>query len=242
MGKSAAASSRVYVDEFAISGDIQSWDMGLDQETPVVTGLSDAGPRRLVGNYDCKLSHNGLLEATDNLSDEQLFLLLQDGADHYWGVVPEGSGAENSVAYEFIGHVEGEPRSAQVGNAIMLNVSAVGNNGLSRGLVLASLTSTGAGNRTGRNMGATTSGQIFRVVFRVLSFSGTSITMKIQESSDDGGGDAYADVSGLTSGAISAPDIVVVTTTAATEAYKRVNIAGTHSSALVLVTAGLVEV
>jgi hypothetical protein len=81
---------------------------------------------------------------------------------------------------------------------------------------------------------------VFRVIFRLLSFTGTSITMKLQGSSDDGAGDAYADIAGLTSGALTAPGVVVVTTTATLEAWKRVVCSGTFSAASVVVTAGVV--
>lgn len=239
MGKAAASTFRVYLDQYALSGYLNSSQFTLDQETPVVTTFSDAGPRRLVGNYDHSHEDNGFFDGVDNAVDEILHALVGDSADHYLGKCPDGD-SENDIAYEAIVRLIGKPLSAAEAGAVLLNFSAAGAGGFSRGLVLGSKTSTGAENLTGRNMGATTAGQIFQAVFRLITFSGTNITMKLQESQNDGG-DPYADITGLTSGALTAAGIVRVTTAAATEAWKRVNIAGTFSSALILVTAGLVD-
>lgn len=56
-------------------------------------------------------------------------------------------------------------------------------------------TDTGATNGTGVDHGAASTYGL-SAYLHVLSFTGTDVTMKIQESSDDGGADAYADVVG----------------------------------------------
>lgn len=237
MSKVPAASSRIYFDEFAFSSYLTSYEQMIRQELAKVDTFADAGPRRIVGNHDYDLSHLGLFEPTDDEFDEQAFAAINDSDDHYFTHLPEGS-AENTVAYDFAARLEGQPRLASAGGAVLLNMQSKGSLGASRGLVLGSVTTTGAENRTGRNMGATSANTIFRVVFRVLTFSGTNITLKLQESQNDGSPDTYGDISGLTSGALTAKGVVAAQTTSATEAWKRLNIAGTFSSALILVTAG----
>ena len=106
--------------------------------------------------------------------------------------------------------------------------------------VLGNSTETGAGQSTGRNQGVTTSPEEYQVVFHLLAFTGTDITIKVQESQNDGGGDAYADISGLTSGALTGIGVVRVSVTASTEAWKRLDFSGTFSSATILVTGGTV--
>ena len=240
MAKTAANVLRVYLDEFAISGYTNNSQMTVDQETLVTTCFEDAGPRRLVGNYDVMHDDAGFFEGGAGLFDVQLDGLIDDN-DHYLTKLPNGS-AENSVAYDSVVRLTGKPMSAQAAGAILLKVASAGANGLVRGLVLGSATVSGAGDRTGRNQGATTLGQIYAVQFRVITFSGTNIVLKIQESSDDASADAYADISGLTSGTLTAAGVVRATTTAATEAWKRVNIStpGGFTSAVILVTAGVV--
>lgn len=235
----SGVNTRVYFDQYDLSGSLNASDQSVDQEGLVVTSFSDTGPRRITGGYDVDHSDMGFLEAADEGYDEKIFAAIGDGSDHYLTKL-FGANAENSVSYDHVVRLTGQPRSAKLGSAILLNFSSKNSNGAARGLVLANVTTTGAENRTGRNMGATVSGQIFAVVFRVITFSGTNITLTVQESTDDGV-DPYAAISGLTSGALTAAGVVRATTTAATEAWKRATVAGTFTSAVILVTAGIVQ-
>lgn len=242
MAKSPAHSSFVYADEFNLSGYLNAFELGVDQENIDVTTFADAGPRRLVGNYQHKGSVSGFFDGVDNAFDEQVYVDLNTDEDHYLLKGP-GAIAEGGIGYEQIIRLAGQPRSGQNGGAVLLNFSDEGSGGIARSTVLRSAAITTTGNGTGRNMGASTSGQVFQVVFRVISVSGSgTIAMKIQESQNDGGADAYADVSGLTSGSLTAVGVVRVTTTAATEAWKRVVIStfSGFTSVTVLVTAGIV--
>lgn len=68
---------------------------------------------------------------------------------------------------------------------------------------------------------------------QLLSFTGTSITIKVQSSTDDGGGDAFADITAATTGALTTPAGVRVATAvnASVERYLRVVTTGTFSAA-----------
>ena len=239
MAKYAANAFRNFLDLYAISGYINSTEQTINQETPVTTCFSDAGPRRVPGNYDVQHVDNGFFDGVALAWDDILAALVAND-DHYLGKCPEGS-AENAVAYESIVALTGKPLSAQIAGATLLHLQSAGRGGLFRGLVLGSVTSTGAETRTGRNMGVTTAPAEFAVVFRLLTFTGTNITITVEGSSDDAAGDPYALITGLTSGALTAAGVVRVSTVATTEAWKRVRVAGTFTSALVLVTAGTVR-
>jgi hypothetical protein len=238
MAKVSNRLTRIYLDEFNFASDLNSFNQNVTQETIPVTCFSDDGPRRVVGNYEIKAALAGFFNNTDDGIDEQVWSRINDGSDHYLCILP-GAYAAGSVAYEHVVSAEGQQRSGQNGGAVLLSFDAVGRNATYRGLVLANKTTTGGENIAGVNLGATTLGQTLAVTFRVVTFSGTNITLKVQESSDDGGGDAYADITGLTSGALTTATCVRVSTTAATEAYKRVVVSGTFSSAVILVTAGV---
>lgn len=240
MAKSANVNTRVYLDEFNLSGDLNSFNQDVTQETPVVTSFSDTGPRRLVANYDAMIGFLGFGQFADNGMDEQLHLLLADDAAHYIAILP-GANAIGSIAYEHVAQFTNMPRSGAIGGAVLHNFDASGRAGMYRGLVLGNKTSTGAESLAGQNMGTTAATQTFAVTFRLMSFTGTSITMVIQESSDDAVGDPYASIAGLTSGALSAAGVVRVTTNAVTEAWKRLQTTGTYSSAVILVTAGVLS-
>lgn len=230
--------TRIYLDEFSLSGELNSTEQNLEQELAKTEAFSNDGPRRIVGNYNVRHSELGLFEPTEDASDEQIFALLGDGADHYLTKL-FGANAEGNVAFDSVVRITGQPRSAQGGGAVLLNFDSEGSEGLVRGVVLGNVTSSGAENRTGRNQGATSAPTVYAVTFRVIAFTGTDITLALEESSDDGGGDAYAAISGL-SNTFTAAGVARKTTAAATEAYKRLAITGTFSSAELLVTAGVV--
>lgn len=238
MAKLAAKSVRAWIDEIDISGYINAATLDLTQEVPEVTCFSDDGPRRVTGNYDHKSSHNGFFDSADDSFDEQVFANFNTEEDHYL-VQLFGGQAEGSIGGKLqLIRLSGQPRSAKVGDAQMLNIEAAGSGGLAQVTVLANAALSGTGTRTGRNMGITTTPRLFVASFHLFAFNGTNITMKVQESSDDAGGDPYADIAGLTSGALVAPGQVYASTTATTEAWKRIIVSGTFTTATIGVVAG----
>ena len=239
MAKGPAKSVAVYFDEFALSGYLNATDQTITPETPVTTCLSDAGPRRLVGNYDVGHSDQGLMDTTDDSYDEQLFTAMGEAGDHYLTKMWAGS-AEGALAYDSIVKISGSPRSAAVGGAVVLNFDSAGAGGIVRGVALRSAVVTDAGNGTGQNTGATAALVEYAVIFRVLVFDGTNITLTVEQSTDDGDVDAYELITGLTSGELTDIGVVRASTVAATEAYKRAVVAGTFTSATILITAGAV--
>jgi len=73
---------------------------------------------------------------------------------------------------------------------------------------------------------------------QVFSFSGTSVTATIQESSNNGAGDAFAAVTGGAFTAVSAAPAtqrIATATNLAVERYLRVALTGTYSSAVLAI-------
>lgn len=237
MAKVAVKSTRVYLDEFDLSGSLTAWDMSVEQELPDVTAISDAGPRRLTGNYDEQDSLLGLFEPEAGAIDDILHALI-DADDHY--LLKALGTTEGDPVYEAIVRLMRKPLSGKVGGAVLLNLEAQGTGGSYRGVILRTAAVSGAGNGTGQNLGATTTGQELRVTYRVVAFNGTDITLTIEESQNDGSPDTYAAISGLTQ-QFTAVGVAVDSTTAATEAWKRVAITGTFTTATILVTIGTVQ-
>lgn len=95
-------------------------------------------------------------------------------------------------------------------------------------------TDSTATNGTPYDYGATVGTTNFglQMYVHLYAFTGTSVTIKIQSSSDNGA-DAYADVTGATTGALSAVGAVRVATAGnvAVERYLRVATTGTFSNA-----------
>lgn len=240
MAKVPSHPTRIWLDQYALSGYLTASELKVEQETFKVECFSDTGPRRLVGNYDHMGSHTGLFDAADDALDPVLWAHLAADTDHYLAQA-FGSAAENAVVYERVVRLKAQPRKAATGAALLLNFEEEGSGPLVRGRILRSASVTGTGNGTGRNLGATSSGALTVVTYRVLAVSGTgSITLQCQESSDDGAGDAYASVAALASGALTTVGVTRKTTTGATEAWKRISVSAFSgfTSVTILATVG----
>lgn len=239
MAKVAARGTRTWLDEIALAGELTAIDLtAAEQEVISVETFSSTGKPKVVGNHDHMISYQGLFDYADDGFDEQAFVNFMTDEDHY-ALTAFGAAAETDVAYEQIIRLKSQPRSAKQGAAFLLNIEAEGAGPIVRGKILRSATVTGTGNGTGQNLGATTSGQLFVVAYRVLAIAGGAITLQTHESSDNGAGDAYASIAALASGSLAAVGITRKTTTAATEAWKRITVSAmTASSATILVFAG----
>lgn len=241
MAKAAGSAVKIYLDQYDFSGVLNASSQAVEQDTPVVTAFSDAGPRRVVGNHDVMHEDSGLFEPVDDGYDEQIHAMLEQNTDRYLGKFWQGIGTEGNIAYESIIRMAGRPIVAGREAAILAHFRGAGAGQLSRGVVLRSGTITGNGNGTGQNLGATSANTVFQAIIRVVSVSAfTTATIAIQESQNDGGADPYATIAGM-SQVVTAASVWRLTTTAATEAWKRVNIASwTGTSIVLLVTAGTV--
>lgn len=241
MAKVGNTATRVWLSQFDLSGFLGATDLKINQQNIPVTTFSDTGPRRLVGTYDHTHEHTGFFDGvTITGIDAIIHALVASDADKYLAQM-FGANVEGSIVYESIIALSGKPLSGQFGGAVLLNQSMVGRGGLYRGQVLRNATVTGTGNGTGRNLGISTSPAVFAAVFRVFSGTFTSISMQIQQSSDDGAGDAYANIAGLDSGTMLNANVVFTSTTATTEAWKRVAISAfVGTNCVIGVTAGIV--
>ncbi len=100
---------------------------------------------------------------------------------------------------------------------------------------------TGVGTGTGHNLGVTAAGQMVVVTARVISGTFTNLALDIQQSSDDGSTDPYANVNGLAF-TFSEPGVSRKTISAATEAWKCVRVSAfAGTSAQLLVTIGVLQ-
>jgi hypothetical protein len=242
IGKIRSTNTRFFVDQYDLSGDLNTGSQGITQPEIDTTCFSDAGPRSLVDYYQTKDDWNGFFARSVGVEviDKILNDLVGDEEDHYLLKLFAGN-SENAVAYEMIERLNANPISGRVGGAVMLSSSFGGSGPCYRGAVLRSATVAGTGDGTGRNLGATLVTDEFAVTFRVVGGTFTSIGLKVQESSDDGVGDPYADIAGLAH-TFTAPGVFRVTTNAATESWKRVSVSAlVGTNALILVTAGIVK-
>lgn len=225
MGRLAGATSRVYVDEFDFSGRTNAVEFGIDVNTPEDTTFADAAQSFLEGKYGSTLTLNGFFDPEAANYDAEMFGDIADGNEHCVGVYPGSAAPYSAKGYELIAKVKGQARPIEVAGAVLLNVNWTASGAVVRSTVLCNgaVTGTGAVANSAQNIGATGAGTVVVGILRVLAVSGTgSITVKIEQSSDNGSGDPYAEL--IAFAAKTAVGFERKTVATATEAWKRVNV------------------
>ena len=249
MAKRHCIHSRVYIDDFNLSTVANKTNRAISVDTADVTNMSSGGSKEyLEGPYDLTSGVTAFADLADENWDEVAFSKVTTAGDDHYVLQLVGLGATIpaplDIAWEDIVRWTAQPRSFDIGGAIMLDGSWQGTGGTARGIVLntAALTATGAG--TGQNHGATTSPTTVVVTYRVLAAAGTgSIAIALEQFTSDTPA-SYAAVAALASGTITitggVADLPVVrkTDTASSQAWKRINVTtfATITSCTVLVT------
>jgi hypothetical protein len=260
-----AKNTKVYYDCYRVSPWASSTGLTFAADAVEYTPLEDGFKLFTQGKASANGSTiNGFMDVgpvIDSGFDAIEFADLNDGK-HYILRAPQGTGI-GGVAYETVEASTGTSRAMDIANVAMLNWSGQPTEEFWRGMVITAgeqaFTATGEG--TGVEVGATTAtlpAQRMEVVIRVVSVTGAgSIGFQIQESSDDGVGDAYADITlsaetptqGLVTYAANTATFtgvgtIKLYTTAATEAWKRLQVSAfaTFTSVSVIVTCGIADV
>ena len=248
MGKIAANKTWVFMDQYSIASSLSSVELNTTVETPVVTGLSDSGPRRVEGNYDTDHSFNGFFDGAQYAFDEQVYSWLLDNvafpSGHKLGVIfgtaltPQGY-----PAYEYRSRLSGAPWSAANGAATLLNFSGAGDDAILRGKCICHdplVTAPVA--ETGYNLGVTGATDYFGVVMRALYGSvwgGGTCTVTVLQSDDDAVGDPYTAIDGAFHWHFSADGRVTLIYKGVTKAWKQISVSGqTATNTILQVTAG----
>jgi len=200
MAKGTGLGDNCYVGGYDISGDVGELSrIGGGPALLPVTGIDKSAFERLGGKRD------GGLAFSSFFNDEALFehvalspLPTADVLVSYYRGTTLGNRAASCIAKQ----VNYDPDRGDDG-ALVFSVEALANSfGLEWGTMLTAgtKTDTGAANGTGvdgdlsGSSGSTSFG--LQAYLHVMSFTGTDATIKLQESSDDASGDAYADVTG----------------------------------------------
>ena len=232
--------SVVFFDAFRLSQIISKAKMDLKVGSANVTALEDAADAYLQGKLGGTVSATGFLGGVADGWDALANTSLTDSS-HVLTLAPTGITA-SSPAWLLYGFTVGTPQSYDVNDAVMLDWAGQLTGPIARGKVLtAATTVTGTGAQTGINIGTTTSSQttVVHVLLTAVTGSG-SLTIVTQESSDNGSGDAYATISGMTSTLTTAGSASRQTFTGVTEAWKRTNVTAFSgfTNATVLVAIG----
>ncbi|MFD5244998.1 hypothetical protein ACFWIW_10665 [Amycolatopsis sp. NPDC058340] len=208
MAKQSGLGDALWISGYDVSGDIQQLNEIQGGASPIdVTGINKAAMERILGVRDGKIDATTFFNPTNGPGEiasvhERLSLLpTADQIVTYGRGTTLGAAAacltSKQLNYDMKRGTEGE---------VTFDESSVANAfGLEWGnqLTAGQRTDTAATNGAGVDFGLGSSGtgpSEFGAQFylHVFAFTGTSVTVKIQESADNGVGDAWADVVGGT--------------------------------------------
>lgn len=237
MAKTAGMGDNFYVAGNDLSGDIGSLSRIGGGPAPLdVTGIDKSAPERLGGLRDGGIDFLAWFNPT--------------GAHPVLSTLPTA----DVIASYFRGTTLGNPAACLVAKQVnydgtrgtdgsfSLTTQALANGyGVEWGVSLTAgkRTDSTATNGTSVDLGSASPGAFgLQAWLHVFAFTGTSVTVKIQESSDNGAGDAFADVVG--GGFTAATGITsqrIATAAINVERYLRVVTTGTFSNAVFAVVA-----
>jgi len=195
MAKQSGLGDNLYVGGYDLSGDIGS--LGAihgGSDTQDVTGIDKSGKERLGLVRDGDMEFLSFFNpSVDRAHDRFENLPLTDQICSYLRGTALGGQCAHLVAKQ----LNYDATRAENG-ALTFKINMAANGfGLewAHQLTAGKRTDGGATNGTGVDFGAS-SAFGFQAYLQVFAFTGTSATVKVQSSTDNGGGDPYADVAG----------------------------------------------
>lgn len=234
MSKQSGLGDQLFIGGYDIGADVSAiGNLSTPRETLPSTGITKFANERLFGKRDGHAEFTTYFnKATDQEHAALKGLPRTDVHVMYLRGTDLGGESLGMVGKQLnYDPTRGDDGSLTFG--VNIEANAYGLDWLTQ-LTAGKRTDTAASNGTGVDfLAATAFG--FQAYLQVFSFTGTSVTVKLQESSDNGVGDAWADVSG---GAFTAATgrtaqrIQSVSDTLAVERYLRVVTTGTFSSAV----------
>lgn len=237
MAKQSGLGDALYVAGYDLSGDVGSLGrVGGGPAAMEVTGIDKAAFERIGGLRDGGVEYSAWFNpGIDRAHDVLSVLPTADQVLTYCRGTALGSPAACLVGKQ----INYDPTRAADG-ALTIAVQALANGyGLEWGRLLTAgkRTDTAATNGASLDLGAASTAFGLQAYLHVFAFTGTSVTVKLQESSDDGAGDAWADVVGGAFAAATGITSQRIATAAGqtVERYLRVVTTGTFSNAVVAV-------
>lgn len=232
MAKQSGLGDRLFVAGFNLSGDIGSLGTIGGGPAPLeVTGIDKSAIERIGGVRDGTIEFSAWFnKATDRAHLRLSPLSTADQIVTYCRGTTLGNPAAAMVAKQI--NYDGD-RGAD--GSFTLAVQALANGyGLEWGRQGTAGIRTDGSATNGSSIDDTASTAFgLQAYLHVFAFTGTSVTVKIQESSDDGAGDAWADVTGggFTAATGVTSQRIATATNLTVERYLRVVTTGTFSDA-----------
>ena len=242
MAKQSGLGDNFYVGGYDISGDTNSLgEIGGGISPIEVTGINKSAMERIGGLRDGRIEwvsfFNDGTDGTDGTHNRLATLPTTDRHLMYCRGTTLGNPAACMVAKQ-LNYDMTRADDGKLTIAVRAEANAYG---LEWGTLLTAGKRSDSTGTSGTSVDFGTGSTAFGAQFylQVFSFTGTSVTVKVQESSDNGAGDAWADV---TSGTFTAATGITVerlqtSRTQTVERYLRVTTTGTFTAATFAVVA-----
>ncbi|WP_424891788.1 hypothetical protein [Streptomyces sp. XH2] len=238
MAKQSGLGDNFYIAGYDLSGDIGSLSNVGGGITPIeVTGIDKSAQERIGGRRDGRMQFSTFFNpATDRAHLRLSALPTTDVIASYFRGTTLGGASANIVAKQI--NYDGNRDNA---GAFTFTVEAQANGyGVEwgRSLTAGKRTDGSATNGSSVDFGTGSTAFGLQAYLHVFAFTGTSVTVKIQESSDDGAGDAWADVTGgaFTAATGITSERIATASGQTVERYLRVVTTGTFSNAVFAVS------
>lgn len=236
MPKSSGLGDNLYVGQYNLSGDIGQIDAVRSGRADLPsTGIDKSAHERLAGHIDGSMEFMSYFNPDASQAHPVLSALPRtDVVCSYFRGTTLGNPAASQVSKQ-VGYdgTRGDDGSLTFKTAMLSNAYGLEwGNMLTAGQRTDTAATNGSSYDYGASIGTTAFG--LQMYVHLFSFSGTSVTIKVQSSTDNGAGDAFADITGATSGALTTAQAlrVATATNASVERYLRIVTTGTFSSAV----------
>lgn len=242
MGKTTGLGDQFAYGGIDVGGDLNAITrIGGGPGAPIImTDITQYGVARAGGRLDGEVSFVSFFDpATGASHDTFSGLSSADALGTYWH--GQDASAVGAAAASVIAKQTNYDGNEGNDGSFLFNIQCLPNGyGVEWGRLLTpgKRTDGAAGNGSSYDQGSVSPGSFgWRLHYHLFAFTGTSVTMKVQESSDNGAGDAFSDVSGATTGALSSAPAAgrVAASSGTVERYVRLVTTGTFSNALFLV-------
>ena len=225
MAKQSGLGDSLLLDGYDLSGDVGAVEVIAARDAPlVVTAIDKSALERILGHHDGEL---GFTSFFNDATDQEHDVLKVPGGTNRIACWLRGGGTIGKAGYGIVAkQLNYDPNRAQDGS-LTIGVQALGalyGGEFADQLTPGLRTDTGATEGSSLNNGAASSKGL-SAYLQVTAFTGTDVTITIEQSSDNGVGDAFAAVTGGAFAQVTTAPVaerIVTSLSQAVEQYLRV--------------------
>lgn len=197
MAKKHGKNTRIYIDEFNISGDTNNVDVAATVDSAETSGMGTNSKTFLPGLADATISITGVFNDGTGKVDTVLADYRQGQETGLLSYCPDGVADADIVYSNDTAICQSVQHTSGIGGAVVLNHNWKCSGDLERMLIVYEGTITETTNGSGVDFGSVGTAGKGVAVIHVTAVSGSgTLDVKLQESDDDGDQDAYGDLSG----------------------------------------------